>query len=307
MPRKISGKRSQQGSYTGDNARTGQIRWRKRDLEKIERTINNFNKRLYRQQKKNTLGVVLPERRKKSVAIKEIQTRAEFNRFIKDLESFTAETAKPVTLPDNNKVTQWQVNRAKKNDARYQKDKEAFQDYLDNKTILIGGKDTGNIKKYSFKTDKEIQRLSSPRNPEEMKLEEFLKFDSFAERRLLQNYKMGKERKMVENYIRGLMRVGYSDDLIMMIGRVPPEKFLEIIETDTMAEFDFIYDPIELAAREEQIRNAFEAYATDEQYIDFYDIMDIAADVQEKVYQGYYGRDYQNRNRKYRWKKRRKK
>ncbi len=297
--RKITGKRSIAGEH-----KQPQIRWRKRDLELIERTINNFNKRLYRQQKKNDGTVMLPERRSKSKAVKEIKTRGEFNQFISDLESFTAKTAKPVKI-DKKYATQWEVDKVRREESEYAVGKKSFKDYLGGKEIFEGGKPTGNIKKYSFISDKEASEVNTLRDPQEMKDEAFMKFRKWSEQRLLSNYKSGKERAMVENYIKGLMRVGYSDDLIMMIGTIPPEKFLEIIETDTMAEFDFIYDPIELTAREEQIRNAFAPYTTDTQYIDFYDIMDIAELVQERIHEGYYGRHYENEHRKYRWKKRR--
>ena len=302
MPRKITGKRSTSGEY----APAGNIRWRKRDLEKIERTITNFNKRLYRQQKKNDGSVILPERRSKTQAVKGIKTRADFNRFIKDLESFTAKSAQPVTIKDGTTFTQWQVDKAQREDAAYQKKKEAFGDYLDNQTIKKGGEDTGNIKKYAFISDKEFTRAKDPRSVLEMNKEEALRFFDLAESRMRSTYNYEKQVAMMHNYIRGLTRMGFSDELIDMISHVPPDKFLEIVETDVFAEFDWIYDPTELAAKEEQIYNAFSAYASDEEFISYYDIESIQSDVAEKLANGYFGRHYDNEHRRYRRKNRRK-
>lgn len=304
MPRKIRGKTSAKGTLTGDNFREPPIRWRKRDLETIEREITNFNKRLYRQQKKNDGSVILPSRQSKTRAVESIKTRAEFNRFISDLKNFNAKTAKTVTLADDTKITQWQRDKTERDRAEWNKDKVRTVDHLNDLEIKQGGKGTGTIKKYGFGDLKEVSTRPDEREIEKMKADEFFKFADIMEKRLTLNYKLDRQRQLVENYLRGLIRVGFSDDLINLISTVPPDKFLEIIESDVYAQFSFIYDPIELAAKEEQIRNAFAPYASTTSYWQNDDIEKIAEDVVTKLNAGYYGRDYENRNRKYHWKRR---
>ena len=306
MPRKIRGKTTAKGTLTGDNIRKPPIRWRKRDLELIEREITNFNKRLYRQQKKNRGDIILPERQTKTKAVASIKTRAEFNRFIDDLRRFNAQTAKAVKLADGTTVTQWRMDRVKRYQDEGNKEYQGVIDFINESEVFQAGKGTGTIKKYAFGSVKEVVSRPIERDTEKMKMDEFLSYERYVEMRLTANYKLEKQKKMMENYIRGLARANFPDELIEFISRVPPQEFLKIIETDVTAQFSFIYDPIELSKKAEQIKLAFEPYVTDNSFFTYDEVFEIKKDVKAKTDMGYYGRAYDNAHRKYHWKKRKK-
>lgn len=305
--RKLKGKQSPKGVLRGD-LKSGQIRWRKRDLELIEKEISNFNKRLYRQQKKNGSKDGLPERQAKPRAVEDIQTRVEFNRYISDLRAFNAKTAELRTSKGGTTAAKWFFDKVNRDVSRGDKEAKAVYDYINNQEVKQGNKGTGMIKRYGFGTIKEINSrpLGQGRNIEDMKPDEFWPYAHYVDRRIHRSYQREKQLKMIENYMRGLYRMGYSSELIDLIASVPPEKFLEIIETDVYAKFDWIYDPAGVEVAEAKIREAFAPYFTERSYFTPSQIDWMKEDVIAKMMDGYYGRAYENSSRKYSFKKGRK-
>lgn len=92
------------------------IRWRESDLSELQRTINNYNAKLYRIKKNHPeLTDILPQRMTKSQAVASIETRADFNRLTNSLQRFSKKGAeKPVEVAPKVKVTKWQQDETKK-------------------------------------------------------------------------------------------------------------------------------------------------------------------------------------------------
>jgi hypothetical protein len=84
-------------------------------------------------------------------------------------------------------------------------------------------------------------------------------------------YNDDQQQKMIENYVKGLIAEGYSDELLNLMNKIPVDKFREIVDTDETASFDFIYDPLELKIKQDSLIELWEQHAdeTIDNNIDF--------------------------------------
>ena len=274
--------------------KTYNIRWRESDVEKLQRKINNFNQRLYRQQKKKPDAQHLPARKNLKSEAEKVQTRAEFNSLLKALDRFTAKTAQPAKNKNKKsaaKISKWGVQEDIRQQKIHKKREMARAEALKEKEVTQGGKGTG-------KTRAEMGKLrEQPTNipiydPTTMKQEEWETHRKYVENALKPSYSYEKAMMFQKNYIKGLIRVGMPKDVIDMLQRVDPAKFVEIIETDEYATFDFIYDPAGVAAVADLLRETWADAAGENYAIDSDRESAIETEVETEAMQGYFGRHY---------------
>ena len=84
-----------------------------------------------------------------------------------------------------------------------------------------------------------------------MKQEEWKKASALMDKRMRDNYDDERKLLLLRNYMKGLMKEGFSDSLVSLLNRVNLNKFVDTIDTDENATVDFIYDPIELKVKED--------------------------------------------------------
>lgn len=264
------------------------IRWRESDHEKLQRAINNFNARLYTQQKSNKGADWLPERVKKTEAVKNIQTRTDFNRFIKTLERFNAKTAEKVKSKRGAETTKWQLNEFKRNQRAENRRREKLAKEIGEKEVTIAGKPTG-VKRAEMGKISENAVKPDKKNFENMSQKEWEKASAMMEKRMYDSYTPEKRKLWMRNYVKGLIREGYPDDIIELIKRVDPNTFAKVVDIDETATIAFIYDPQLLAERAEILRNLWSEHAGDE-VINNIDVDSLAIEVQYENDMGYYGK-----------------
>lgn len=280
-------------------SKTPKIRWRESDLNELQRIINNFNARLATQQKNNPGAEYLPERAKKSEAVESIYSRKDFNRYIAKLERFTAETAKPTKKSKRGAVTtQWEHDEFLRNQKAVNRERAKLKKELEGQEVSIGGEGTG-YKKAQMSDFKEVSVRPDQKKFENMSQKEWKEASKLMDARLRADYNLDKKKKMLENYIKGLIRQGYSDDLLKMIASIDPEVFYEKIDLDEFAGFAFIYDMQALKDLEESIKGAWEEYAgTATQDINIDELQTIVSQELDAGYMGRWAIDSQRTHRK---------
>ena len=195
----------------------------------------------------------LPERVKKSDAIKSIETRADFNRLTHSLQRFSKRGAeKPVSSSRGAKSTQWEVNEFKHKQRIENARRTRERKKLEQQEVLSRGKSTG-VKRAEMGTIKENSLQPSKKKFDNLSQKEWELAKRNIDRQLNASYRDEKKLRMKENYIKGLITAGYPDSLIELVKNTDIDKFVETVVNDTEASFDFIYDPLELKAKSEAL------------------------------------------------------
>lgn len=237
------------------------IRWRESDLKELERAINNFNQKLYRTKKKNPdSAVYLPDRAKKTDVIKSIKTRADFNRELRSLRAFSKKGAeKPTKIKGKKPITKWAKREYKKKQRRENQLKQKQLEKLKPKNVLVGGRDTG-VKRVEMGSIRENSLKPNERDPLNMTKHEFEKEFNRINKKLDANAQGERLKQMKENYLKGLNDagiLGLHPEIEDMVNELDDEKFLETVQIDETATFDFYKDPIELQERAKYIAQAW--------------------------------------------------
>lgn len=236
------------------------IRWRDSDTAELQRVINNFNAKLYRLQKKNPeMADYLPNRVQKKDVINSIHTRADFNRTVASLKRFSARGAEePVKSTRGAKATKWEVAEVTKKERRINREREKERNALLDKEVTTRGKGTGS-KRSEMGSLKEnaLKPIKANFNIKSQKEWDLMKANIDAQ--LNEAHKAFRKSNMRLNYIKGLQDAGFSDDIVDLVRQMDIDKFIETIETDAEATFDFIYDPIDHELKSEALKETWSA------------------------------------------------
>lgn len=230
------------------------IRWRNGEQDELKRLIKNYNEKVrYYTKKKNYDSSVLPQKLNYKKELEKIETRADFRRLMGDLKDFSKRGATDIIKSDRGaKVTTWEYNRIKRLEKRTNAQREFERRMILGSEVTTRGKGTGktraemgNIKLGMFnKSNKNISNMSQ---------KEWEYFKSQMEETLnLKNWENTKELMKV-NYIKGLERQNYPQEVIDLVKQVPTDVFIKTFNLDEQAEIDFIYSPLEMQTKIEAI------------------------------------------------------
>lgn len=243
-------------------SRKSKIRWRKSDKQELARVVKNFNAKIHRLRKKEGMADFLPDTVSLKSTMEGIETRADFNRVINSLKRFSKRGAeKPITSSRGARATKWEVdefNLAQRVDnarkTRERKEILSSPVTIANEPTGVTRAEMGSIKENELKPSKHDFNSKSQR--------EWDLARKALERRLKDNYTTKMRRYMQANYIRGLMNAGYSEELIKYMTTIPTDKFFQIVGTDEVGTFEFIYDPLELKTKEDKLWDLWEEHGT---------------------------------------------
>lgn len=266
------------------------MRWGESDAELLQRTINNFNQRLYRARKNNPENAqYMPSRTTPKKAVEQIQTRADFNALIKSLNRFTAESAKIITSKRGAKMTEWERKEDITKQRKIKKKEIERAEELESMEVKQGSKGTG-------VTRAEMGRLrEQPKNiqitdPANLSQQEWELHRKLIESKMKPTYHFEKAKFWQQNYIKGLIRAGFPHDVIEMVQKVNPDVFWKVIDTNEYATFDFIYSPNELAGLADFIRETWQEHVGETEYIGTEMVQAKEAEVNAERESGYEGR-----------------
>lgn len=240
-------------------SKKSKIRWRESDVTNLKRTIKNFNAKIAYQEKKHPeLKQFLPERINTKEAMKSIETRADYNRLVNSVQRFQKRGAeKPVTSSRGAKATQWEVDEFKHKQRVENARRTRERKKIEQQEVKSRGKSTG-VKRAEMGSIKENSLKPSKKNFNNLSQKEWELAKRNIDNMLNANYRDEKKLKMKENYIKGLITAGYPDSVIDLVRNIDIDKFVETVVTDQEATFDFIYDPLELQAKSEALKETWE-------------------------------------------------
>lgn len=229
------------------------IRWRTSDVEKLEREVKRFNAKISRLEKKHPeLASILPERINKRELMENIKYRSTFNRELKSLDRFSKRGAeKPVVNKEGVSVTKWERKETAYKYAQWNRELARQRKEAEFTEVTSQGKPTGlkrgemgSVRMKSLEPRKfDFEKVKSNK--------EWEKLVSRVDKNLSDDFTLQKMERFKENYIQGLENVfGESGkDLIEKVKKISPEVIVNTFYSEQEASIDFIYDPIELAAR----------------------------------------------------------
>lgn len=260
-------------------SKKSKMQWGENDLKELQKVVKNFNAKLYRIQKKNPDADYLPSKISKKELVKHIETRADFEFLVKTYKGFSKRGAeKPVkSKKAKNPVgTKWEANLKKKFDQRLKKKKDKEREILLDKPQLVSGKPTGATLRELYDGKAGMHSIAEnklehrPRDIDKMNRSEFKKNFLSLEKQFLDKVAKEKMELFKDNYIKSMIREGYSDEMINFIKGLPADLMAKTVQVDANASIDFVYDKSTLENREKQLREVWSHAMNREKYTQKY-------------------------------------
>lgn len=237
------------------------MRVRESDLERLNKTVKNFNARLAYAQKKASFedAIYMPSRMTPKEALASIETRDEFNRLIKKLERFNAKTSEIVTNSKGAKTTKWALNEKKREDKRIVNQNKRKMEQIEKAPPQAGGEDVGLYRALKGET-RDLLRTKE------------IDFDNLNQKQLNKVFRTidrivdASKRNadletMRDNYIKGLGQNGFLDadpELEGLIRSTDLETFFNTQQVDDTADFLFYSSPDAFDVKVEMMHAAWE-------------------------------------------------
>lgn len=253
------------------------IRWGRSDYSKLSHLVRKVNKKVFEiEVKRPDIAGYQPAMLDYQSAKAEIKTRRDFNNFIHKYERYLRDGVEEVVKTERGgRLTKFDVNEIKIYDLVENAKKARTRERLGEKDVTIANKKVG-FKRKESGTIKENEVKSRTHKVKNMSQDDITHLLRLIDRKMYSSYDIEKKQKMISNYVKGLIAEGYSDELQQMLNKIPLEKFLEIVDTDETATFDFIYDPIELKIKEEYLLDLWKKHVDEnvDNKIDFSGLVD---------------------------------
>jgi hypothetical protein len=184
----------------------------------------------------------------------QVKTRRDFNNLMNKYNRYLKDNAEEIQKNDRGAVaTNWQIKEFNIAQRAENTRRKHMREKLGEKEVTIGGKGTG-VKRKEMGSIKENAVKESKKSFKGMRSQEdWEKAFKLMDKRMNSTYYEDAQRRMLENYIKGLIQEGYSDELLKLMNTIPLDIFEEIIDTDEFATFGFIYDPIELSMKQDRL------------------------------------------------------
>ena len=228
------------------------------DKKHLNRTINRFNKKLDKVATNENIDY-LPNKLVGKEVREEIKTPDDLKHFIRRHESFLQEGAESVVKSKRGaKATKWEVDEFYRNQEEENKRREQRLKELGEKEVSIAGVGTGQTRAQMGSIEENEVRQSK-KNFDNMSMKEWEKANRLFEKKMQSTYTDKMALNKLIHYCVGLESQGLGD-VVELMKHIPLDKFLELLDTDEVADFDFIYDPIEVNARREKLTQLWEQY-----------------------------------------------
>lgn len=241
------------------------IRWGRSDYSKLSHLVRKVNKKILNiEVKRPDIAGYQPSMLDYQNAKAQIKTRQDFNNFINKYERYLRDGVEEVERSVRGaKASLWEINEFNIAQRAENVRRANTRKRLGEMEVKIGGKGTG-VKRSEMGSIKENEAKPSRKKFKNMSQEEWKRAFVLMEKKMRSDYDVERKQHMIENYIKGLINEGYSDELLQILNKVPLDKFMEVIDTDEVASFDFIYDPIELRGKQERLIELWSQYANED-------------------------------------------
>lgn len=218
------------------------IRWKDSDSAELQRLVKNFNAKLTRLEKKNpATAQSLPKRASVKDLKQGIETRADLQRELRSLQSFTKRGAENIVKSSRGaQAMKWEIDEFNKAQRRVNRERAKERARLDELEMKSRGEDL-NLKRKEMGSVNRNALKDSRKNFNSLSQKEWELAKNAIDKRLDPEYHKKRQALMKQNYIKGLEKYNYPDELIELIDSKSDEEFIDIFESDTEATFDFYY------------------------------------------------------------------
>lgn len=262
------------------------IRWRRSDTSKLVHLIKKVNKKIFEiEVKRPDIAGLQPAMLDYQELKSQIQTRNDYKNLVNKYKRYLKEGAEEVVKSDRGAVaTKWKRNEMyiEQRADNIRKKKELHQ--MGTQPVTIAGKDTG-VKRAEMKSTRQNALNQSNRLFKNMSQKEFDNAIRLLDAKMFSSYKTKEMNRHMRNYVKGLIAEGYSDELLNVLEKIPPEVFQRVFYTDEVATYDFIYDPLDLKAKQEQLLELWQQYV-DEETQNTFDYKTIETEIQTEYDNG---------------------
>lgn len=230
------------------------IKWRNKDKTRLSNTVQQFNAKITRTLKKNPeLAPYLPERLTVQGLRDKIQTRQDFNREINSARRFLKPGAEtPVTSATGIRTTRWKkqevginvgvINRRRKRELKKM-----------NPTTEKGT--MGSIRENNLRPKKyDIDKI---------KASDWDMFVYGVEKQIMSGYTAQKNELYKQNFIKAVETAFSSKgtEIVEMAQSIPADILVELYYNDPVLQVEFIYNPLEMQIKIDNIVEHLEPYA----------------------------------------------
>lgn len=241
------------------------IRWGRSDYSKLSHLVKKVNKKVFEiEVKRPDIADYQPDMLDYHELKSQIKTRQDFKNVVHRYERYLREGVEEVkTSGRGAKATAWAVKEFEIAQRAENVRRANTRKKLGEQEVTIAGKGTG-VKRAEMGSTKENATKPSKKKFENQSQREWDAVSKLFEKKMQSTYNDEMQHKMISNYVKGLIAEGYSDELQQLMNKIPVDKFLEVIDTDEVATFTFIYDPLELKAKNDRLIELWQEYADDE-------------------------------------------
>ncbi len=254
------------------------IRWGRSDYSKLSHLVRKVNKKVFEiEVKRPDIAGYQPAMLDYQDAKAQIKTRQDLNNFMRKYERYLRDGVEETIKSDRGAVaSKWAVREFEIAQRAENTRRRAIAKRLGQKDVTIAGKSTG-VKRAEMGSINENATKPSNKKFKNQSQREWELASRLFDRKMHSTYNDEQQQKMIENYVKGLIAEGYSDELLQMLNKIPVDKFREIIDTDETATFSFIYDPLELKVKQDYLIELWEQHVDEnvDNGINFGEIADV--------------------------------
>lgn len=230
------------------------IKWRNKDKTRLSNTVRQFNAKITRTLKKNPeLAPYLPERLTVQGLRDKIQTRQDFNREIKSARRFLKPgTETPVTSATGIRTTRWEKRE------------------IGIKVGVINRRRNRELKKMNPTTEKGTMGTIRENNLrpkkydiDKIKASDWDMFVYGVEKQIMSGYTAQKNELYKQNFIKAVETAFGSKgtEIVEMAQSIPADILVELYYNDPVLQVEFIYNPLEMQIKIDNIVEHLEPYA----------------------------------------------
>lgn len=223
------------------------------DTKKLAKRVKRVNAKIDRLNKK---GYDIQRISAKAIR-QDVRNKAELMILYNQLDAFSKRGSEKKYTKDD--IFPFEMTYARGRHRTNEEIKAREYEEYKNKEIKSRGKgqgytvdQAGNISMGSVKRNSLKPKNFNPNNKKE-----FDKFNDYLEMRLDKDKIKQKNRLLHENYIKGLINYGYSEEIQKIVYFTDDNDFLETMDIDTEGTFDFAYSQQEMEIKEEALREVW--------------------------------------------------
>lgn len=230
------------------------IKWRNEDKTRLSNTVRQFNAKITRTLKKNPeLAPYLPERLTVQGLRDKIQTRQDFNREIKSARRFLKPGAEtPVTSATGIRTTRWEKQEVgiKVGVINRRRNRELKEMNPTTEKGTMGSIRENNLRPKKYDIDK-------------IKASDWDMFVYGVEKQIMSGYTAQKNELYKQNFIKAVETAFGSKgtEIVEMAQSIPADILVELYYNDPVLQVEFIYNPLEMQIKIDNIVEHLEPYA----------------------------------------------